>query len=48
MREEYGRYQTEAKVPVMKGGRLNPGAVKQISTGSIAGMFGASEVAGWK
>jgi len=33
----YERYEREAKTPVTKGGRLNPGAVRQMSVGSIAG-----------
>lgn len=35
----YDRYEREAKTPVTKGGRLNPGAVRQMSVGSIAGEF---------
>jgi len=33
----YDRYEREAKTPVTRGGKLNPGAVRQMSVGSIAG-----------
>ena len=35
-RESYSR---NAKTPIARGGRLNPGAVRQISSGSIIGMY---------
>jgi hypothetical protein len=34
--DSYGR---NARTPVMRGGNLNPGAVRQISSGSIIGML---------
>lgn len=36
--ESFGNYQRDAKVPVLKGGKMNPSAVRQFSAGSIAGM----------
>jgi hypothetical protein len=32
-------YSRNARTPVMRGGNLNPGAVRQISSGSIIGML---------
>jgi hypothetical protein len=32
-------YSRNAKTPVVRGGQLNPSAVRQISSGSIIGMY---------
>ncbi|KAA6412217.1 MAG: Heme peroxidase [Lasallia pustulata] len=37
-------YQQDAKVPVVKNGRPNPAAYKQISSGSIIGLMGGLAV----
>ena len=37
-------YETNAKVPVVKSGKLNPSAIKQLSAGSIAGLLGGVAV----
>ena len=34
-----GSYSRNARTPVLNNGRLNPRAVKQISSGSIIGMY---------
>ncbi|KAI9874544.1 MAG: hypothetical protein M1830_009635 [Pleopsidium flavum] len=39
-----GSYSRDAKVPVVKGGRPNPAAYKQISSGSILGLVGGLAV----
>ena len=38
--ESFKTYSRDAKVPVLKDGRPNPQAYRQISAGSILGMWG--------
>ncbi|KAK5008414.1 hypothetical protein LTR28_004009 [Elasticomyces elasticus] len=40
----FSQYQNEARAPVVKNGRLNPSAVRQVSIGSIAGLLGGLAV----
>lgn len=37
--ESFKGYTRDAKVPVWRGGRVNPGAIRQISGGSVLGGF---------
>jgi len=37
--ESFKAYSREAKVPVVKNGRPNPSAFRQVSAGSVLGMF---------
>jgi hypothetical protein len=39
-------YSRNARTPVMRGGNLNPGAVRQISSGSIVGKLFCVSMAG--
>lgn len=38
--ESFKAYSRDARVPVFKNGRPNPQAYRQISAGSIVGMYG--------
>ncbi|KAK0512644.1 hypothetical protein JMJ35_004661 [Cladonia borealis] len=42
--ESFRTYTRDAKVPVWKDGRVNPGAVRQISSGSVLGLIGGVAV----
>lgn len=38
VKDAFGDYQRDAKVPIVKGRRVNTAAYKQISSGSLLGM----------
>ncbi|KAF2430355.1 hypothetical protein EJ08DRAFT_734143 [Tothia fuscella] len=40
----FSQYKSDSKTPVVKDGRMNPNAVKQISSGSILGLVGGVAV----
>jgi len=42
--DSYASYSRDTKVPVVKQGRVNPAAFRQISTGSILGLAGGLAV----
>ena len=45
--ESFRTYTRDAKVPVWKDGRVNPGAYRQISSGSLLGGLSLLDLVGW-